>query len=274
MSMLKTILSSLLFGAAFGASAPALAVEGPGLDALDAFRNGQQAEEVVMNRFFTKSERFEVAPQFGYVPNNPFAKRFVGGVVFGYHMSETFGAEAQLSYSPDLGEADLKGLTKTLVYIASSGESDVEFQQPLDKITLAAAFAGRWAPLYGKINLIGETVLNFDVYGVGGLAMLSKVDYYATYDAEGASQNPQDVVNLEKRGNSVKIGAHLGLGMNFFLNQSVALKLDARFNLYPDTIPAYNPDDLPDQQRLYNNFVTSAGVAFFFPQMKQRLYVF
>ncbi|MBN2799031.1 MAG: outer membrane beta-barrel domain-containing protein [Deltaproteobacteria bacterium] len=264
--MKKHLISALSLATLLGVATPAAAVEGPGIDALKAYKSGEIQQEVVMNRFFLKAERFEVAPQFGYVPNNPFAQRFVGGVVLGYHLSETFGAEAQLSYSPDMGEADLKGLTSMLVYIA--GDSASEFQQPLDKVTLAAAFAGRWAPLYGKINLIGETVVNFDVYGVGGLAMLSKVDYYATYGG------PEDIVVLNSRGNSVKIGAQAGIGMNFFINQSVALKLDARFNIYPDTIPAYDPNEQPTEQRLYNNFVTTAGVAFFFPKMKQRLYNF
>lgn len=274
MSRLNYLFAMLLAALFISQSAHAAPVEGPGTDALEVHRSGQANRGVVQNRFFLKSERFELAPQLGYVPNNPFARRFVGGVTVGYHLSETFGAEAQLSYSPDLGKNDLKGLTTTLVKIADSGDGNAKFQQPLDKITLAAAFAARWAPLYGKINLIGETVLNFDMYGVAGVAMLSKVDYIATLESGGANLPHPEAVHLEKRGNSVKVGAHVGFGLNFFLNQTVALKLDARFNLYPDLLPQYDPDVPQTKQRLYTNFVTSAGVSFFFPKMKPRLYNF
>ncbi len=270
MSTLKPLLSALLALGMLLLAPPAHAVDSPGIEAITQFRQGKSEHNVVMNRFFLKSDRFEITPQLGYVPNNPFAQRFVGSVLVGYHISETFGAEAQLGYSPDLGEGDLKGLLKTLVQIAHTGTDAARFQQPLDKVTLSAAFGARWAPLYGKINLIGETVLNFDVYGVAGLAMLSKVNYYAEYDAD--SQDPGDIVNLLDQGNEVKVGPHLGLGLNFFINQSVALKLDARFSLYVDNAPQYDPDDQVTESRLYSNFVTSAGLAFFFPKMQARVY--
>jgi len=159
-----------------------------------------------------------------------------------------------------------------MVEIAHTGSDAARFQQPLDKVTLSAAFAARWAPLYGKINLLGETVLNFDLYGVAGIAMLSKVNYYGRFNP-GAGEG-ESRVRLEKQGNEVRIGPHLGVGLDFFINQSLALKLDARFSMYVDKKPQYDPETPVTESRLYNNFTTTAGIAIFFPKMKPRLYNF
>ena len=73
-------------------------------------------------------------------------------------------------YFPDLGSQDLKGLTQKLVEIANNRSNAGSFEQPVEKMLLDASFAGRWSPIYGKINLIGENVLNFDFYFTGGSA--------------------------------------------------------------------------------------------------------
>ena len=256
----------------FASINPALAAASPGQDALTQLREGDNIPNAVQNRFFLKEGRFEVAPTLGYVPNNPFAKRYVGGISFGYHFSEVLGVEGTFNYSPDLLEGDLKGLTSTLVQIAKGGEDS--FQQPLDKVTLAASFGVTYAPIYGKINILGERVVNFDVYGFLGLGMISKVNYNAQYNEDGADGG--HVVQLVSQGNEVSPSPTIGIGGNFFINQSVAFKLDTRFQTYVDNVPQYDVNIDPNElgKRIYNNFVASAGVTVFFPQMKPRLYNF
>ncbi len=245
----------------------------PGLEALDDFRNGRGIPPAVQNRFFVKAERFELAPTLGYVPNNPFAKRYVGGVLFAYHFSENLAASGQLTYSPDLGKTDLKGLTGALVRIAYNGPGGGNFQQPISKTTLSANFAAQWTPLYGKINLVGETVLNFETYGVAGLGMISKHDFFASFNPSAPPQFPT-FVDLADQGNEVKIGPVLGAGINFFLNQTIALRADGRATLYLDNQPSYDATVQITEQRLYNHLVISGGLSFFFPKMKPRLYNF
>jgi outer membrane beta-barrel protein len=269
-----TLLRMLFAAALMLACSPAFAAS-PGLEAIREFKNPETTKrEMIQNRFFLKENRFEIAPMFGYVPNNPFAKRYVGGVMLGYHFSELVAAEGSFSYSPDNGVNDLKGLAITLVQIAQTGSGNSDFQQPLDKITLSAAFAARFSPIYGKINLVGETVLNFDFYGTAGLGMVSKSNYYAKYDGNAA---PYPVALVDSGTNEVKVTPVLGVGGDFFLNQTIALKLDARMALYVDKVPDYQPDEInpgDNDQRLYNNFVASVGLSFFFPKMQPRLYNF
>jgi len=260
------------------APAQAVAADSPGLEAIDEFRDGKGDRPAVANRFFLKQQRFEISPMFGYVPNNPFARRFVGGAVLGYHFTETISAQAMVGFSPDAAEGDLKGLTSVLLDRAYAADQDnaENFQQPLDKVQLQASFGAAWAPLYGKINLVGETVLNFDFYLSAGIGMVSKQNYAAKYDlaATPDQQLAGDIVFLEPLDSEVKVAPSLGVGANFFLNQFVAFKIDARSSFYVDNQPQYDPAVPVAQQRLYNNFVASAGLAFFIPKMKPRLYVY
>jgi outer membrane beta-barrel protein len=273
LTSLKTWLAAAVL--TVGLQAPAIAADTPAGVALEEARGDKAPFNVVQNRFFMKEGRIEATPILGYVPNNPMVKRYVGGLLGAYHFSETFAAEGAFLYSPDLGQNDLKGLTHTLVAIpgAASGGNDAEFQQPLDKMIMGATFAARWAPFYGKINLIGESVLNFDAYGVAGLGMLSLQSYYAKYDPEAANAGQTPTI-LELNEKKVVLTPNLGIGFNFFFNQTMALKIDARNYFYIGAKPQYDPDEAVDEKRLYTNFVASVGLSFFIPEMKKRMYNF
>lgn len=261
----------LVLASLFWAVPAAAQTTEPGPEALTHLREGAPTKNVVQNRFILKEARFEFSPVAGAIPNNPMVKRLLAGMNLSYHFSEQFAANAQFVYSPDLQEKDLKGLTNTLVYIAhGSQDGQYAFQQPVDKMVLSGIFAAQWAPIYGKINLLGETILNFDLYGVVGLGMLSIQKGYARYDATSESAIP---VKLEKADKESKFPLALGTGINFFVNQSVAIKMDARSLLYFDSKPDYGNEasDEEDGTRLYNNFIATAGVAFYFPKMSPRI---
>ena len=244
----------------------------PADNAIEIFRNGPERKDVVQNRFFLKTGRFELAPMGGLVPNNPMVKRYLGGLQLAYHFSETFAAGGQILYSPDLGVNDLKGLTTTLVQIASGANTGVDFQQPVDKLILGATFSAQWAPVYGKINILGETVLNFDLYGEAGIGMLAIQKAYAQYDAAAGAESGLPV-GIASDGNAVRVPLSLGAGLNIFLNQGMSLKLDARSLMYVDKAPDYTRGDgvAPEESRLYSAFAVTTGLGFYFPKMKPRL---
>jgi len=263
--------AAALAAAALAIAPTAAAEDGPGEEALSEFRGDTKAKDAIQNRFFLKEKRFEVAPVLGYVPNNPMVRRYVGGVLLGYHFTETFAVGGQILYSPDLGETDLKDLTTVLVDIAHSGDSAVQFQQPLEKMTLAATFSANWAPIYGKINLVGETVLNFDLYGSLGLGMLSINKYQAIYDDTANTEAGESPVALSEAEAAVTVPVNIGIGTDFFLNQSLALKIDARSYIYVGDQPQYDPSVPVTEKRIYNNFIASAGISIFLPQMRERM---
>ncbi|MCP4809889.1 MAG: outer membrane beta-barrel domain-containing protein [Proteobacteria bacterium] len=276
MNTLGTLARGLVAGAlglalAAGALAPETAHASPAEDALKEVQGEVTTKDVVQNRFFEKSKRFEIAPVLGVVPNNPMVKRRLGGVLLAYHFSETFAAGGQLLYAPDLGSNDLKGLTNTLVTIAHNGEANVEFQQPLDKLILGATFSANWIPVYGKINLVGETVLNFDLYLSGGLGMLSIAKYYAVFDQQKFQEGDPVPVSLLEPTQKVRVPVNLAIGADIFLTQTLALKLDARSYVYWDLAPQYDPNNPPEDGRLYNIFIASAGLSMYFPKMPPRM---
>jgi outer membrane beta-barrel protein len=267
-------------------SADASAASGsdhPAAEALDAFNGTTQEKNLIQNKFFLKENRFEVTPALGIMPNNAFVTNVYGGAVAAYHFSESFAAEGMLLYAPNTGVAGVKGLTKTLVVIAedaAQGTNGNNFQQPLDRLQLGAIFAARWSPVYGKINLLGETVANFDLYGTGGLGLMLITEDKATYNPEFDNNPEASPVLVET---NPAVAAHpalnLGIGMDFFITQSIALKLDARTTPYFAPEPDYGnvgPDGQPVEleSRLYAPFLATAGVSIFVPKMKPRLFNF
>lgn len=249
----------------------------PALKALQEKTEGRPAYNVVQNRFFLKSQRFELTPAFGAVPNNAFVSRYTGSVTGAYHLSETFAVEAAFFLSPDSKAGnDLKGLSHTLVQIAEEGGTGVAFQQPIDKLALAGVFSARWSPVYGKINLIGESVLNFDFYGTGGLGVLSINKYKAVYSDERVAQG---LLPAEQGQASPDVAPalNLGVGADFFITGAIAIKIDARSLLYIDTEADYTATAQGDdelKQRVYNDFIASVGLSVYFPSMPPRLYNF
>lgn len=277
----KLVVTGLALFGSWLASPLAAAQEGPASEALTSFRQGDPTKAAVENRFFLKESRFEISPTLGYIPNNPYARRYVGGLFVGYHVDESLAASLALGVAPDGNENDLKELVGVLLQTARSdgnNESGETFEQPLEKLRLSFAAGVSWAPVYGKINLVGETVLNFDLYAFAGVGMISKQNYVAVYDTMCDSSDCgalSDIVDLTAKESEFNVGPVLGLGQNYFVNQSVAVKLDARSYFYVDDVPSINPlDESEATRRLYNKFTTSIGVSLFFPKMKPRLYEF
>lgn len=240
----------------------------PGIQALENFRTGRVDRNPVQNRFFLKGKRFELSPQIGFVPNNPFARRFTLGLGLGYHFNEQLSVQGIFSFAPDLGARDVKSLTDVLLQRAT----DIDFRQPLDKVSLSAAFGVQYAPFYGKINLIGETVLNFDFYAFLGLGLVVQTEYAALENPNATTS--ADFVVLEKGATEVRPAPVVALGGDFFVTNSIAVRIDGRFTLYPDDKPVYDEANPPTGLRLVTLFTASAGVSVFLPRMKPRLYDF
>jgi outer membrane beta-barrel protein len=263
--IITVILKFLVFFALVSSLQPAYAADAPAEEAL-AEANGKEAPlPLIQNRFFLKKNRFEFGPSYGYIPNNAFVTSQTAGLVLAYHFSEDFAVEAYPMYGIP---GSYKNLTVRLVQIANeSGNS--AFQQPADQLGFGAIFAARWAPVYGKINLIGEGVLNFDLYGTLGAGIIGISSKYYVYNDDPALP----VVPADNLETPVYFGGNIGIGMNFFLNQFVALKLDARGLPYWGKGQDYGQAEAPEP-RLYVPFVASGTICFFVPKMKPRMFNF
>ncbi len=270
---LKTTLALASLGMGM-VSTSALAAEDttpPGHEALEEFRNGAPKPDPVQNRYFTKKNRFDITLFGAVTPTNPYARRFQLGLRAGYHFSEQVSLQFRAGFSPDNNVADLKPLTLTLLQLAEQQDID-DFQQPLRKSLFTADFGVAWAPFYGKINLIGEAVANFDIYLAANAAVVVEKDYWAEKSAE--SVNGAFAATLLEGQSVARPGGSAAVGMNIFITQLIALNLDARVYLYP-TSPLQQQNTPPDEAgpnlALGYLFNAGAGVSFYFPKMKPRL---
>ncbi len=277
---------SMLAALALGLAAPTAAFakdKNTAVVALEEFKGKKQPIDLIRNRFFLKGNRFEIAPSLGYVPNNSFADSYVGGAYLAYHFDEKLSVEAAVLYSPNTGTSGVKNLTRTLLDIAYQSDPGTTFQQPIDRLSIAAAFSARYSPVYGKINLLGEGVVNFDMYGTAGVGLVAvSKDIAVVSDAyrEGATTDP---VSLEPNPQQQFTPAlNLGIGLNFFISPTIALKLDARTLVFVGPEADYIVGDIDPttgQQQVLNDeiqsvFITTGGISIFVPKMKPRLYNF
>ena len=76
-----------------------------------------------------------------------------------------------------------------------------------------------WSLLYGKLSLLGQAILYYDMYFTGGAGMLN---------IEKGAQMPASV--------SHPLGVSAGLGQRFYLNKWLSLKLDYHMLRYDEHI--------------------------------------
>lgn len=275
------VLTALLLGLGLAGSAEA---KNPAIDALAESRGEAKAQPTIQNRFFLKANRIEITPFAGYDPTNSFAEVPLVGAVLAYHFSETLALEGNFSYGINTGVSGVKGLTKTLLDIAYQGDPNTTFQQPLDRYSLGLMLGARWSPVYGKINLVGEGVLNLDWYGVAGVGLVMITADTATVSeayraCDGACDENPVSTNPDADQNGY-FGGQIGFGFNFFLTQTIALRLDARGLLYYGPEPDYGNVDpatgqaIPLEQQLHGIFLTTGGISIFVPKMKSRAFNF
>ena len=215
---------------------------------LEADQEGEKRViKTIQHKDFLKIGRFEAMPAVGFVTNDPFLNRYIGGVRLGYHMTEIFAFEAELSYAPDLGDADWKGLTHQLV-------EKNHVSPDISKLTLIANGAFQFSPIYGKVALSGNNIIHFDIYGAFGMGFTRTVD-----DLE-ALQASEDDIEATATQIQMQPTTNFGGGARIVFNETVAVRVDGRSLVYIETVNSTTLE-------MKNNFILSGGVSFFFPQM-------
>ena len=138
----------------------------------------KQVIKTIQRKTFMKIHRFEASPHAAFVANDPFLNRYIVGSGLAYHVTEIFAVEGSFDFSPDLGESDWKPLTKQLVE-----ENNVS--PDISKLNYFASLSMQYAPIYGKVAIIGKNIINFDVYGNFGLGVTRTADDLEALQATG-----------------------------------------------------------------------------------------
>lgn len=211
-----------------------------------SFEAPDRTIKMIQQKDFMKIGRFEATPSVGFVTNDPFLNRYIAGVRFGYHLTEIFAVEGELSYSPDLGETDWKPLTTQLV-----NENNVS--PDISKLTLVSNATFQFSPIYGKVALGGGNIIHFDIYGAFGMGITQTRDDLRALQAEGDPIAQATEVQIQPTTN-------FGGGVRVVFNETLAVRVDGRSLVYIETVNSTTLE-------MKNNFVLSAGVGFFFPNM-------
>ena len=221
--------------AALASVAPARASEA------DAFENKIPP---ISGQLYPKSGRFELTAGGSLSVNDPFYTKTFGSLKLTYHLSEFLSAGVHAAGGP----VSVTG--STTICPANKGcrpADDVQLKQVPGKIQWLAGADLAFAPVYGKLNLLAELPVHFDLAILAGPDWIT---YQKAVDAQAARAPP---------GNTSSVGGHLGLGMRFFLAGFLGLRFEVRDYFYRAEIGLLGKTQL--QQQLF----VDLGVSFFFP---------
>ncbi|MEL6545230.1 MAG: outer membrane beta-barrel domain-containing protein [Myxococcota bacterium] len=180
----------------------------------------------VTRRTFRKAGRLQIAPTLGLSLNDPFYDHIMLGAGLHYHIGESLAVGASGYYS--------LALESTIGVGGGTGEFSTEFDR--------AAYGGflelSWAPFYGKLSLLAESVLHFDTFiTVGG-----------------------GVVGLDQ--GDPAIAGTVAIGQHYFMNDWLALRIELRDQIFS---MARTAEVDPDDTSLQNLVTFTIGLAFYVP---------
>ncbi len=202
--------------------------------------------KTIQAKNFLKLGRFEISPYLGFVTNDPFINRRLGGLCFAYHFTEIFAIEIMGGYSPNLESADWKPLTRQLV-------EKNKVSPDISKLTGFGHIAFQFSPIYGKVAINGRKIINFDVFGTFGMGVTRTID---DLEALGDDSDTAKATQVQAHATT-----NIGGGARVVLNQNWALRAEGRSLVYIETINSTTLE-------MKNNFIVSLAASYFFPGMR------
>lgn len=197
-----------------------------------------------------KSGRFEVTPGLNLSVNDSFFTKTFGGLRLGYHLDEHW------SFSGSFAAGLVSPTASASICQANQGCSPataVQLRQVPGKIKWMGGVEGAWAPVYGKLSVLAELPVHFD------LAVVVGADYI-TYQRVQSSAAAQAGAG----GDAASPGLHAGLGMRLFLGRFTALRFDVKHYAYYAEIGNLGKKELQGQRFL------ELGLSFFLPTSVRR----
>lgn len=204
--------------------------------------------KTIQRKKFFKKGRWEASPHVAFVANDPFLNRYIAGAGINYNITEIFAVEVNLDFSPDLGDADWKPVTKQLI-------EENHVSPDISKLTYFGAATFMFSPIYGKVAVVGREIINFDIFAAFGMGMTRTSESLEALDAE--STNERAVVTQHQ----VHPTTNFGGGARIIFGENLALRIDGRSMVYIETVNA-------TQLEMKNNFLIQGAVSVFFPQIK------
>jgi len=192
---------------------------------------------VVQNRAYSKEHKWELGIYGGAVLTDPFLNVSNAGFSLGYHFSEYFSLRANVW-------KEFAGYSSALNTFYDTKGGVVNYNEP--KAYYGGEAVG--SLLYGKLSLLGKSIIYFDLHVLGGLGL----------------------TNTE---NGTYVTPHIGLGQQVYVSKSVSLSLDYRLMFYHEQIKERTiPTQIGNVVGSRNNFsnVITFGANFMFGGPKEK----
>jgi outer membrane beta-barrel protein len=206
----------------------------------------------VSGHLFLKQRRFEVTPSVTVSIKDAFYTKYILGASLTYHPIESIGIGARFGYSLPVisGAAQIcesgAGTTTRGCRLPTNG--DLNGRAP-GQIAWVAGLDLQWAPIYGKIALIAEHFLHFDLYGLAGGAV---VQYKGPFREACSDSNGCSTAQISPGGN-------VGLGMRSHINRWMMVRTEIRDLIYRE--------ELTSGAAVRNQLLIEIGFSMFFPMV-------
>jgi len=200
------------------------------------------SETVVRNKLFYKPGKLELSPVLGVMPFDSVVNHFLAGGRLTWHLSDHFGWEI---LDVTLALPSVTEYAKNLV------RADDLSNLQANKLKLILGTNLLYSPMYGKFRFIGNSILHFDIYAVGGLGFTNTevVQLVST----GTGTAPTETVLKATWDPTL----NFGFGFKFFITDVAGLLLD--FRDYFTYSEAYG------KKRLASHFGANLGLSIFIP---------
>ena len=232
---------------------PAASVTAPGdagdVSEVDKDAVGPLRDRVrpVTGHVFLKGHRFELSPSATVSINDAYFTKYLLGGTFIYHFQEAWSVGLRYGYalSAVAGAAQICTSPNSGATLGcrSPRYAEINGQAP-GQINMIAGLDLRWQPIYGKIALLAESFVHFDLYAVAGPAA---IQYTGPSDLQG------DTTRRWTAGGSA------GLGARFFLDSWMAFRIELRDLIYVEKVSPYPTNSVRNQ------LLFELGFSLFFP---------
>ncbi|WP_164015153.1 outer membrane beta-barrel domain-containing protein [Pyxidicoccus trucidator] len=251
---LRLLLALCLVAPVLGHAQSSEEEEAGDVSEVDKDRMGPLRERVrpVSGHLFLKKGRFEFSPSVSLSLRDAFFSKYILGGTLTYHPLETVGVSLRLGYAIN----SVAGAAQLCTFDGEGADATRGCGKPtlnqLDgqapgQLKLLGGADVQWAPIYGKLSLLAEKFVSFDLYGVAGASV---VQY------RGPGLDPTTEAQVPK--SYMTPGGNLGVGARFFLNRWVTLRTEVRDLIYVEK------SDVPGETYLRNQLLFELGVSFFF----------
>jgi outer membrane beta-barrel protein len=204
----------------------------------------------VVRHVFLLKQRWELVPSVAFSFRDPFFTKYVFELSLTYNFNDTLGAMVRAGYAVDTVSGSAQICTVNVEAGGTRGCRSPTYDEVNGKGTGQINFLGavdvQWTPIYGKFNLFAEWVLHFDLYGILGPAFIS----YKGPPASGQTGSASDFT----------VGGEVGIGMRFFFNKWMTLRLELRDDIYGEKSPTPSGGTA-----VQNQLFIDVGIGFFFP---------